>query len=391
MEEKQSRPKVVSRKLLLTLATITALVAAVFIIGSARMNPLEAQEGNDTASTGEEQARPIPVRVITPERRDFTEYGEYFGEVRGIARATLSAGTAGRVVALHAREGDLVQKGDSLAEIDPEQAELRYRTALLAEELAREHYRREQRFLEQGSSFQVRVDQARLEWLQAQSRLLDTRRLREEALAITPVSGTVVTRHIELNDHLEAGDLTFHVADLSRMIVSVGVPEADIAGLRELTRAKVFFSSLPDLSFQGVPRSFSRRKSDRALTYRVEIEIENPRGVLLEGQTARVELELRTLPDALVVPNRAIFTRGNQSFVMTVEEGRAREVPIRPGPSDRTGTAVLEGLRGEELLVAEGFNRLRQGSLVIVQDDTTARAAASVTESVAAGQIRSTP
>ncbi|SIP87554.1 RND family efflux transporter, MFP subunit [Alkalispirochaeta americana] len=359
----------ISRKLLLSMATLTAVGAAVFIIGSARSTPLEAQEENkSTLADRDGQAEPRLVRVIAPERRDFTEYGEYFGEVRGIAQAALSAGTAGRVVALHAREGDLVQKGDSLAEIDPEQAELRYRTALLSEELARESYRREQRFLEQGSSFQVRVDQARLEWLQAQSRLLDTRRLREDSLAITPISGTVVARHIELNDHLEPGDVTFHVADLSRMVVSVGVPEADIAGLRELTRAKVFFSSIPDGSFEGVPRTFSRRKSDRTLTYRVEIEIDNPRGVLLEGQTARVQLELRNHPQAVVVPNRAIFTRGNQSFVMTVEEGVSREQPIQPGPSDKTGTVVLEGLNGDELLVAEGFNRLRHGTRVAIID-----------------------
>lgn len=349
------------RRVALGVAILIVVTATTLII-----IPAQENEFSPIAERSTEAERRVPVRVIAAERRDFVEYGEYFGETRGISQATLSVGAGGRVSAILVDEGDRVSAGDSLAEIDRERAETRHRTAVLAEKLARENYEREQRFLREGNSFQLKVDQAHLDWLQARSNLLDAERLRDDALAVTPISGTVVARHIEVNDELEGGDLTFHLADLSRMKITIGVPEADIAGVRELNRAEVRFSSFPDRSFSGVPTSFSRLRSDRTLTFRVTLEIENPEELILVGQTARVRLELRRHPDVVVVPNRAVFIRNNRSYVMVVEEGIAHEIPVETGVSDSTGTVIRDGLTEGNLLVADGFNRLGDGSLVSV-------------------------
>ena len=80
--------------------------------------------------------------------------------------------TDGQVAKVFASDGDIVRAGQSLAEIDPEKASKRYQAAILNERLARETYEREQRFLNEGNSFQLKVDQAHLAWLQSQSNLL---------------------------------------------------------------------------------------------------------------------------------------------------------------------------------------------------------------------------
>lgn len=357
------------RGLTVVAALVSLAVVGVLIAVSVRSGSVAAQEnGGAGVPERSETVRRIPVRVIETTRRDFVEYGEYFGEARGISRAVLSAGAGGRVSAIHADEGDRVNAGDSLAEIDIRRAETRYRTAVLAEKLARENYEREQRFLQEGNSFQLKVDQAQLDWLQAQNRLHDAERMYEDARAITPISGIVLARHFERNDDLEAGDITFEVADLSRLKVAVGVPEADIAGVRELNRAEVRFGSFPDTPFAGLPTSFSRSRSERTLTYRVDIEIDNPDEVVLAGQTARVRLELRRHPDVVVVPNRAVFNRNDRTYVMIVEDDIAREVAVTAGVSDNSGTVIRRGLEGGELLVADGFNRLGDGSPVSIQE-----------------------
>ncbi len=352
------------RRLILGMTVLTVGAATVLMIIGARTGFVSALESGTPERTDERRA--IPVRVIETERRDFVEYGEYFGEARGIAGAVLSAGAGGRVTAIHADQGDYVRVGDSLAEIDLERVDSRYQTAVLAEKLARENYEREQRFLREGNTFQLKVDQAHLDWLQARNNLLDARRMREDALAISPVAGTVVTRYIELYDDLDHGDVTFRVADLSSLVVTVGVPESDMAGVRELRHATVQFGSIPDRTFEGVPVSFARRRSDRTLTYQVDIEIENPDELILAGQTARVRLELRRYPDVVVVPNRAIFTRNDRAFVMVADDGYARETPVRTGVSDAQGTVILEGLSAGQRIVADGFNRLGDGSPITI-------------------------
>ncbi|MCG8477468.1 MAG: efflux RND transporter periplasmic adaptor subunit, partial [Spirochaetales bacterium] len=264
-----------SLKRFVALAVGAAIFMSFLIITSCG-RPAEAQ-GLDADGSPPERAteaeRRIPVRVAATELTEFVDYGEYVGEARGVSEVRLTADAGGRVTMLLAEEGDLVGRGASLAEVDPELARATYETAVLNERITRETYEREQRFLQQGNSFQLRVDEAHLAWLQARSSLLDAEKTREGAFAITPIDGTVLNRHIELHQDLEEGDPTFDVADLSRITISVGVPEADIAGVRELEEAEITFAAFPERVFRGTPTSFARGRSDRTLSYEVDIEV----------------------------------------------------------------------------------------------------------------------
>lgn len=343
--------------------------ALVFTLGSCSA-PAEAQEIDGTATAApmrvEDEVRRVPVTVEAVDRRDFVQYGEYFGEARGISEVVLSTATGGRVTTILAEEGDMVTAGQSLAEIDPERAQTLYETAVLNERLARETWEREQRFLTEGNSFQLKVDQAHLAWLQARSNLLDAQKMREGAFAISPIDGTVVARYIELHDDLEPDQYTFQVADLTRLRISVGVPEADMAGVRELESAQVVFTAYPDRVFAGTPTSFARVRSERTLSYEVDILVDNTDATLLSGQTARVRLALHEYPEVLVVSSGALYTRNDQTYLMVVEDGVAYERPVRVGASDNRFSVILEGVSAGAEIVAEGFNRLSDGSPVEV-------------------------
>lgn len=353
----------------LVATVVVGLLGMMMLVLAGCSAPAEAQEPTAAVvERGDGGPRRVPVTTVVTETRAFVEYGEYVGEARGVSEVRLTAAAPGRVTALSAEQGDIVAAGASLAEIAPDRARTTYETAVLNERLARETWEREQRFLDQGNSFQLKVDQAHLAYLQARSALLDARELLDSQLAVSPIAGTVVRRHVRLHDDLEPGDPTFDIADMSRIRVTVGVPEADIAGVRELRSAEVVFSASPRRSFIGVPASFARTRSDRTLTYEVDVEIDNAAGDILLGQTARVRLALRELPDVVVVPSSAILVRGADSVVMVVENDTIREVPVETGPSNTTETVVLSGLGPGERLVTDGFNRLADGAAVdIVQ------------------------
>jgi membrane fusion protein, multidrug efflux system len=348
---------------------IGAIALAILTVTSCSA-PAEAQEINSggASSLVEERTpgagRVVPVRTATATRSEFVEYGEYVGEARGIAEVRLTAGAPGRVERVTVENGDPVSVGTSLAEISPERARTMHETARLNERLARETWEREVRFLDQGNSFQLKVDQAHLAWLQARTDLLDATRVLESQFAVSPIDGIVVQRHIAANDELDPGDPTFDVADLSRMRITIGVPESDMAGVRSLDGADVSFAALPGRTFTGRASNFARIRSERTLTYSVEIEIDNPDGEILSGQTARVRLPLRRHPEAVVVPSSAIFVRSDATYMMVVENGVAREVRVESGASSPTETVILSGLHEGSLFVTEGFNRLADGAAV---------------------------
>ncbi len=346
---------------------VIAALIGVVLIGTVVARTLHVNStGNSEAE--DSQQRPVPVRVQPVETQDFIEYGEYFGTARGILEAEITAGAGGQVRALKAEKGEAVSAGQSLAEIDLRRVTSHYDTAVLNERLAREAYEREKGFLERGNSFQVRVDERHLAWLRAQSEHIDAERMLEGARALAPFNGTVVRRYVELYDELEPGDPSFRIADLSQLKITVGIPEADVAGIHELDEAEVYFTAFPDRRFEGTPTAFARARSDRTLSYDVDIRVENPDRLILSGQTARVRLVLRRFPNVVVVPSRAIYARGNRSLVMVVEGSTAYEREVRTGASDRTQTVILEGLNAGDALVVEGFNRVSDGTSVTVRD-----------------------
>lgn len=353
-----------------TIYTIVGLAAALGISGLTGCSaPAEAQEMDDaTIPQRVDEARRVPVNVVTVETTTFVEYGEYVGEARGVSEVRLTVDAGGRVSEVYAAEGDGVTVGETLAAIDPDRARVVYDTAVLNERLAREAYEREQRFLQQGNSFQLKVDQAHLAWLQAQSALLDAKRLKENAFAESPIAGTVVRRYIEPHDELEPGDPTFDVADLTRIQISVDVPESDISGVRSLGAAEVTFPANPGIVYSGEATGFARTRSEATLGYEVDIEVENTDGAILAGQTARVRLALKQVDDAIALPSRVVVTRNDTPYVFIVDGDAVREVPVTIGISGDTETVITSGIQPGDRVVLDGLNRLADGAPVTVLD-----------------------
>jgi RND family efflux transporter MFP subunit len=300
------------------------------------------------------------------ERRSFTEYGEYYGKVSGIREATLVCVGGGRVSSLGAREGQWVKEGASLGRIDAEKAVTAYETAKLNEKVARENVERMKKHLEAGNASQVRVDQTELAWLRAKSALIDARRLREGALCITPIAGTVVTRHIELDQELPPGSPTFSVAQLHKVKVAVGIPESDIAGVEAGGEATVTFDIYPGRTWTGKVRTVARKADPATKKFDAEIVIGNKDRTILSGVTARVKLGLRSFEEQVVVPTDAIRTVGTEHSVMVVQEGRARKRLIEMGAANATHTVAKQGLEPGAKLIVAGHHLVGNGTPVKV-------------------------
>jgi RND family efflux transporter MFP subunit len=218
-----------------------------------------------------------------------------------------------------------------------------------------------------GNTSDNRLDEAHLAWLQSTSVLLDARRARQGALAVTPIDGIVVAKHIDLHDELAPGSPTFTVADLTRMRVTVGVPEGDIAGVQELTSAELRVASAPGRVWEGRPVSLARQRSASTLSFAVEILVDNPEGALLSGATAHVRLALRSHENRIVVPSSALVSEGNESYVFVVNSPTVRRLPVTLGPSDDTRTVLLEGVSPGDEVIVTGMNQVREGDTVRVR------------------------
>jgi RND family efflux transporter MFP subunit len=321
----------------------------------------ESTQDNPTVEKKE-----VPVRILTVEPQEFIEFGEYYGKITGIKEAQLICVLGGRVEEITVRVGDYVTAGMSLAKINSESAMNTFELAVLGEKVAREDYERQKKFLESGNSSEVMVDNAHLNWLNSKSLLLDAEKAYEGALCITPISGIVVSKFIDLYQELPPGTPTFIVADLSKLKVTIGIPENDIKGVEPGDRVEVSFSMYPDKVWEGTISSVGKKVSPYSLTFPVEIIMDNPDGLLLSGVTAHVKVFSTYFENQVVVPIHTVLTMGTENYVMVVNDNTAHKYPVEIGYTSDTQMLITGGLKFGDKLIIEGNHIVEDGTPVKV-------------------------
>ena len=173
-----------------------------------------------------------------------------------------------------------------------------------------------------------------------------------------PSSGVVMKRMAGLEGMaVEPGMQTFHIANLSRLWLSVEVFEDQVAWIREGTRAKVTFSYFPGQTFDGTVRFLEPALSEQTRTLQVKLEVPNRDGRLRAGMFATVELAPIAVENALTVPSGAVLRTGQRNLVVVARgEGLFAPQEVELGHERRGYAEVLSGLtEGDRVVTSAQF------------------------------------
>ena len=325
-----------------------------------------SKKKNSDSNKNETVQDTVPVSIVTLKEQDFLEYGEYYGNVKGINEATIICYAGGSVEKISVKEGAYVKKGSSLARIDADRIATGYETAQLNEKIAKDNYERLTRHLEAGNASQVAVDQAHLQWLNSKTARIEAEKARKGALCITPINGIVTTRHIDLHQDLSPGTPAFTVTQLYKVKVTVNIPESEIEGVKEGNEAEVSFSIFPGRTWKGKVNRITREASKMSKTFKAVLHIDNKDKTIKPGLTAYVKLNLIESKGRIVIPTGAILTEGSENYVMVMEDNKAAKRDIELGVSNKNQTVVKSGLEKGTHLIIKGHHILSEGSLVKV-------------------------
>jgi membrane fusion protein, multidrug efflux system len=103
----------------------------------------------------------------------------------------------------------------------------------------------------------------------------------------------------------------------------------------------------------------------RTGTLAIRLEVDNPEHLLHAGQFARVQAAAAQLSDAIVLPQRAIQELQGKYYVWIVDsESKAQQRDVQMGPRIGSGWQVQQGLKGGDVVVVDGVQRLKPGSAV---------------------------
>ena len=297
---------------------------------------------------------------------------ELSGVVEPIRTVSVNSQLATTVNAIYAEEGDRVSSGAVLARLEGADLTANLESARAALEAARAAFERAEQLREREviTLPEYERDRTALAAAEAVHRQLETRV--GYATIRSPISGVVTAKHVEAGDVVGAQTPLFEIADISTLVVPIGVSELDVGQLAAGDTLTVTLDAFPDRPLRGrIRRVFpSADPTTRLVTIEVALEAGSQ---ARPGYLARVQLRLDARDDVLLVPAGAILSGpGGQESTFVVEDGKAFRREVESGLVSQGRVEVVRGLNAGEVVVVEGGSSLREGSPVRTVGDPPA-------------------
>ncbi|QBJ78313.1 MdtA/MuxA family multidrug efflux RND transporter periplasmic adaptor subunit [Aquitalea sp. USM4] len=342
---------------------------------------------------------PVAVAVAPVMQQDAPLQLEALGTVTATNTVTVHSRVDGQLMALHFEEGQLVQKGQLLAELDPRpfqaaltqaEGQLMRDQALLQN--ARLDLTRYQQLLAQNSIAKQQVDtqQALVAQYQGTVKLdqgaVATARLQLDYSRITaPLSGRVGLRQVDLGNIVHSSDSNGVVVITQTQPINVlfAVPETSLGQVLAAARA-----AKGKLQVEAWDRDNRHKLADGELlaidnqlstttgTVNLKARFANADAVLFPNQFVNVHLQLGDQPDAIVVPSVALQQGKVGSYVYTVNPDQTVSISkVKTGAVSGDNTIIEEGVKPGQKVVVDGLDKLREGAQIKVIDRAMQNAA----------------
>lgn len=206
-------------------------------------------------------------------------------------------------------------------------------------------------------AYQSGLSHSYYQLLQAQNDL-------DNCTIVAPFSGIVAGLQLRAGDPASPAQECLKVVDFSHLIVDVGVLETEIEDIRPGASARVQLAAMPDKEFRGRVTTISPLIEQRTRTCHVEIKIEHPDGCRQDGLFATANIDAQIHKNLLLAPKRALLQRDNRDLVFIARNNLAKWCYVETG---RENDEYIE-ITSSDLNLAEGDQVLTDGHFTLVHD-----------------------
>lgn len=298
---------------------------------------------------------------------------EETGEINPIKEIHIKSKVSGKVLHFFVEEGDFVEAGDVIAQIEPDynQAETISRIknnlelAKIRKDNAEENYLEkvelfEKEFLSANEldDYEDAFEESKINYKSAlqQFELIKEIDTSENVTNIlSSASGTVIQRLVEEGEMVIAstssfseGTVVLKLADLARMVAKSRINEVDISKIEKGQKVNIQVDAYPYESYTGHISKISAMATDynNIKVFQIEIEIENVDPKLKPGMTANITIMGEKKSDIVVIPIRAIFSNddGDDIVYKVTQDTIYTPTNIRTGINDFQKVEIIEGL-----------------------------------------------
>lgn len=370
---------------------VLALIVAVILIFTWRHFHAgkDAQAGGQGKRGGKNQVMPVQVKTLTT--GDLNIYINALGSVVPRSSVVVHPRVDGELISVNFTEGQTVQKGDLLLQIDPRpyQVALTQAEGQLAKDQAallsaRQDLARYQSLVKEGSISKQQLDQQTALVNQAEGAVKSDQgqvagaRLNLSYCQVTaPVSGKLGLRQVDVGNIVRASDANGVVVinQFQPIDVTYAIPEDQVQSVLKQVHAgnslqvSAFDRAQKNVLDTGKLRSLDNQIDPTTGTLKFKAEFANQANNLFPNQFVNVRMLVETQKNVTLLPSAAIQRGVNGTFVFVVNtDSSVIARPVTLGAVDGDNTAVLTGVNAGERVVLDGADKLKDGSKVKVID-----------------------
>ncbi len=351
------------------------------------------------AAAGKKPIQPIAVDVAAAQLAQVPIYLQGLGTVQAFYTVTVTARVDGELQRVAFTEGQMVHKGDLLAQIDPRPNQAAYQQAVATKVKDEAQLKNAKLDLERYTQLQpqdlaskqtVDTQRAQVEQLTAQLKVdqavIDNARTQlEYTRIVSPIDGRTGIRLIDPGNIVHAAATTgiVVVTQLQPISVVFTLPEEQLGAVQQaLAGGPVKVATVAreggGVLDEGTLSLIDNQIDQTTGSVRLKATFDNAHNTLWPGQYVDVRVLVRTERDALTIPDSAVQLGPTGPFTYIVKQDSTVEVrPLHLGASADGLTIITAGLARGERVVTSNQYRLQPGALIRASDASDAAVAAA--------------
>lgn len=367
-------------RVLMWLVVLAVFAAGFFLVMRHRDAAPKAAGGGGRRGGGPGMGGSVPITMDTARRGSIGVYIDAIGTVTPVYTSSITSQVSGIVTEVHYREGQLVQKGAPLIEIDSRP----YRALLMQ---AQGILQRDEGVLAQN---EMNLERYKAAWARnaiPRQQLDDQEKLVEETKGtvkndqgvvqadeiqvqfchiVSPITGRIGLRLVDPGNVVQANSTTVLavVTQLQPITVVFTVAEDALAQIQARTRkgarlpVEVYDRTNKKLITRGMLISLDNQVDTTTGTVKARASFANSDAALFPNAFVNTRLLVDTIQEATLIPTDAIQHNGQQAFVYVVEDKQAHLRPVTVGVTEGL-VAQVDGIEPGDVLATSGFDKLQ--------------------------------
>lgn len=344
-------------KSFLTICTVFALAAMNYSCSS----ETQSKDVSDKDSTAA-----IPVEMASAQRGSISAYYSTTATLEAEEEAMVVAKVRGIVKEIHVEEGDYVEAGQVMTQLEDELLEIEAQRAKATMDRLYNEYQRNKELFDKKLISAEQFENSKFEY-ESQKAAYELAQLKVEYAAIrAPISGVVSSRLVKVGNMINTDQQVFKITDFDPLLAILHIPEHEMSKLRTGQQANIQVDAVQGESFKGEVLRISPVVNPETGTFKVTVAIKDESNRLKPGMFGRVRIVYDTRENTLMIPKEAVMTEDGANSVYVINDKLVFRRNILTGYVNGANIEVIEGLQEGDQVVTIGQNSLQDSALVQV-------------------------